>query len=66
MTKKQSTCEFEVDIGSNFILNRFQLALRSNNSKTYSNPGIEAIWKDERLRRQKMAERPDVEQVMEN
>ncbi|XP_018800849.1 PREDICTED: DNA polymerase zeta catalytic subunit isoform X1 [Bactrocera latifrons] len=63
VAKKQSTCEFEVDIGSNFILNRFQLALRSNNSKTHSNPGIEAIWNDERLRRQKMAERPDVEKV---
>ncbi|XP_011182997.2 DNA polymerase zeta catalytic subunit [Zeugodacus cucurbitae] len=63
VAKKQSTCEFEVDIGSNFILNRFQLAMRSKNSKTHSNPGIESIWNDERLRRQKMAERPDVEKV---
>nr|XP_036219196.1 DNA polymerase zeta catalytic subunit [Bactrocera oleae] len=63
VAKKQSTCVFEVDIGSNFILNRFQLALRSNNSKTHSNPGIEAIWNDERLRRQKMAERSDVDKV---
>ncbi|XP_053962620.1 DNA polymerase zeta catalytic subunit isoform X2 [Anastrepha ludens] len=55
--KKQSTCSLEVDIGSNFILNRFQLAMRSNDSNTHSNPGIEAIWNDERLRRQKMAER---------
>ncbi|CAD7014327.1 unnamed protein product [Ceratitis capitata] len=63
IAKKQTTCELEVDIGSNFILNRFQLAMRGNNTATHSNPGIEAIWNDERLRRQKMAQRPDVEKV---
>ncbi|XP_036331979.1 uncharacterized protein LOC118743430 [Rhagoletis pomonella] len=57
VAKKQSTCALEVDIGSNFILNRFQLTLHSNDTKTHSNPGIEAIWNDERLRRQRMAEK---------
>ncbi|XP_067630621.1 DNA polymerase zeta catalytic subunit isoform X2 [Eurosta solidaginis] len=51
--KKQSICALEVDIGSNFILNRFQLANYGQNNEN-SNPGIEAIWNDERLRRQKM------------
>ncbi|XP_037953294.1 DNA polymerase zeta catalytic subunit [Teleopsis dalmanni] len=50
--KKQTVSLIEVDIGSNFILNRFQLLAKNNSIHT--NPGIEAIWQDESLRRQKL------------
>jgi len=45
----------EVDVSSNFILNRFQLVAKSKSNHT--NPGIEAIWNDEKLRRQKLVEK---------
>lgn len=53
VVKKISCSSLEVDIGSNFILNRFQLITKTNT--THTNPGIESIWNDERLRRQKLA-----------
>ncbi|XP_065368468.1 DNA polymerase zeta catalytic subunit [Calliphora vicina] len=53
VVKKLSCSSLEVDIGSNFILNRFQLIAKTNT--THTNPGIESIWNDERLRRQKLA-----------
>lgn len=52
--KKISCSSLEVDIISNFILNRFQLITKTNS--THTNPGIESIWNDERLRRQKLAQ----------
>ncbi|XP_073844954.1 DNA polymerase zeta catalytic subunit [Musca autumnalis] len=55
IAKKLSCCSIECDIGSNFILNRFQLVTKSKNS-THSNPGIESIWNDEKLRREKLSE----------
>lgn len=42
----------EVDIVSNFILNRFQVITKSTSN--YSNPGIQAIWTDERIRRENL------------
>ncbi|XP_023293724.2 DNA polymerase zeta catalytic subunit isoform X1 [Lucilia cuprina] len=53
VVKKISCSTLEIDIGSNFILNRFQLITKTNT--THTNPGIESIWNDERLRRQKLA-----------
>ncbi|TDG44390.1 hypothetical protein AWZ03_009193 [Drosophila navojoa] len=52
--KKVACSALEVDISSNFILNRFQLVTKTNS--THTNPGIEAIWHDELVRRQKLAE----------
>ncbi|XP_064541449.1 DNA polymerase zeta catalytic subunit isoform X2 [Drosophila montana] len=52
--KKIACSALEVDINSNFILNRFQLVTKSNT--THTNPGIEAIWHDEHVRRQKLAQ----------
>ncbi|XP_034102434.1 DNA polymerase zeta catalytic subunit [Drosophila albomicans] len=52
--RKVSCSTLELDISSNFILNRFQLAAKSN--ATHTNPGIEAIWHDEQVRRQKLAQ----------
>lgn len=52
--KKVACSALEVDISSNFILNRFQLVTKTNS--THTNPGIEAIWHDEHVRRQKLAE----------
>ncbi|KAH8370569.1 hypothetical protein KR093_004143 [Drosophila rubida] len=52
--RKVSCSSLELDISSNFILNRFQLVAKSN--ATHTNPGIEAIWHDEQVRRQKLAE----------
>ncbi|XP_017012504.2 DNA polymerase zeta catalytic subunit isoform X1 [Drosophila takahashii] len=53
--KKVACSALEVDVSSNFILNRFQLVAKSKGSHT--NPGIEAIWNDENLRRQKLVEK---------
>uniref|UniRef100_A0A1I8QAE6 DNA polymerase zeta catalytic subunit n=1 Tax=Stomoxys calcitrans TaxID=35570 RepID=A0A1I8QAE6_STOCA len=55
VVKKVSCSTLECDIGSSFILNRFQLVSKSTNT-AHSNPGIESIWNDEKLRRQKMAQ----------
>ncbi|XP_034475797.1 DNA polymerase zeta catalytic subunit [Drosophila innubila] len=52
--KKVACSTLELDISSNFILNRFQLVTKSNS--THTNPGIEAIWHDEQVRRQKLAQ----------
>lgn len=52
-----STSRHEVDIAAAFILNRFEL-LSSQSGNT--NPGIESIWEDERLRRQKMQDDQEV------
>ncbi|KAM7346127.1 DNA polymerase zeta catalytic subunit [Cochliomyia hominivorax] len=54
VAKKISCSSLEVDIGSSFILNRFQLIAKTNT--THTNPGIESIWNDERIRRKKLAE----------
>ncbi|XP_039483867.1 DNA polymerase zeta catalytic subunit isoform X1 [Drosophila santomea] len=53
--KKMACSALEVDVSSNFILNRFQLVAKSKSNHT--NPGIEAIWNDEKLRRQKLVEK---------
>ncbi|XP_026835278.1 DNA polymerase zeta catalytic subunit isoform X1 [Drosophila erecta] len=53
--KKVACSALEVDVSSNFILNRFQLVAKSKSSQT--NPGIEAIWNDEKLRREKLVEK---------
>ncbi|ALC40814.1 mus205 [Drosophila busckii] len=53
LVKKVACSALELDINSNFILNRFQLVTKSN--ATHTNPGIEAIWHDEHVRRQKLA-----------
>ncbi|XP_033156819.1 DNA polymerase zeta catalytic subunit [Drosophila mauritiana] len=53
--KKVACSALEVDVSSNFILNRFQLVTKSKSSHT--NPGIEAIWNDEKLRRLKLVEK---------
>ncbi|KAI8037098.1 hypothetical protein M5D96_009844 [Drosophila gunungcola] len=53
--RKVACSALEVDVSSNFILNRFQLVAKSKGSHT--NPGIEAIWNDESLRRQKLVEK---------
>ncbi|KAL7738667.1 hypothetical protein ACLKA6_006953 [Drosophila palustris] len=58
--KKVACSTLELDISSNFILNRFQLVTKSNS--THTNPGIEAIWHDEQLRRQKLAQSLDADQ----
>ncbi|XP_011292459.1 DNA polymerase zeta catalytic subunit [Musca domestica] len=55
IAKKISCCSLECDIGSSFILNRFQLVTKGKNS-LHSNPGIESIWNDEKLRREKLFE----------
>lgn len=52
--KKMACSTLEVDISSNFILNRFQTVIR--NKSGHTNPGIEAIWNDEHVRRQQVAE----------
>ncbi|XP_034653452.1 DNA polymerase zeta catalytic subunit isoform X2 [Drosophila subobscura] len=52
--KKMSCSSLEIDVSSNFILNRFQLVAKGKGSHT--NPGIEAIWNDENVRRQKLAQ----------
>ncbi|BFG04302.1 DNA polymerase zeta catalytic subunit [Drosophila madeirensis] len=52
--KKMSCSSLEIDVSSNFILNRFQLVAKGKGSHT--NPGIEAIWHDENVRRQKLAQ----------
>ncbi|EDW31663.1 GL10839 [Drosophila persimilis] len=52
--KKMACSSLEVDVSSNFILNRFQLVAKGKGSHT--NPGIEAIWNDENVRRQKLAQ----------
>lgn len=54
LVKKISCSSLEVDIASSFILNRFQIVAKSNSAHT--NPGIESIWNDERIRRQKLAQ----------
>lgn len=59
--KKLSCSSLEVDIGSSFILNRFQIIHKTNSSHT--NPGIESIWNDERLRRQNMAQTFDEDKL---
>uniref|UniRef100_A0A6P4FM18 DNA polymerase zeta catalytic subunit n=2 Tax=Drosophila rhopaloa TaxID=1041015 RepID=A0A6P4FM18_DRORH len=53
--RKVACSALEVDVSSNFILNRFQLVAKSKGNHT--NPGIEAIWNDENLRRQKLVEK---------
>lgn len=45
----------EVDVSSNFILNRFQLVSKAKGNHT--NPGIEAIWNDEKMRRQNLVQK---------
>lgn len=55
LARKLSCSTLECDIGSNFILNRFQLISKTTNAAN-SNPGIESIWNDEKLRRQKLAQ----------
>ncbi|XP_030377595.1 DNA polymerase zeta catalytic subunit [Scaptodrosophila lebanonensis] len=52
--KKVACSALELDINANFILNRFQIVTNSNTKHT--NPGIEAIWMDEHVRRQKLAQ----------
>lgn len=51
---KVSSTTFELDIAATFILNRFQIG--SKTADNNSNPGIEAIWQDERSRRNKLTE----------
>ncbi|KAH8357763.1 hypothetical protein KR200_003435 [Drosophila serrata] len=53
--RKVACSALEVDVSSNFILNRFQLVTKSKGRHT--NPGIEAIWNDESMRRQKLVEK---------
>ncbi|XP_017108394.2 DNA polymerase zeta catalytic subunit [Drosophila bipectinata] len=53
--KKMACSALEVDVSSNFILNRFQLVSKAKGN--HSNPGIEAIWNDEKIRRQKLVEK---------
>ncbi|KAH8372951.1 hypothetical protein KR009_008781 [Drosophila setifemur] len=52
--RKVSCSALEVDVSCHFILNRFQLVTKSKGNHT--NPGIEAIWNDESMRRQKLVE----------
>lgn len=57
--KKVSCSILELDVNSCFILNRFQLlqSVKSNSttaSRSHTNPGIEALWSDEKLRRQQL------------
>ncbi|XP_037888398.1 DNA polymerase zeta catalytic subunit isoform X1 [Glossina fuscipes] len=59
--KKLTNCALEVDILAIFILNRFQLLYKSSGSK-HTNPGIESIWHDEKMRRQETFERCEHEQ----
>ena len=61
IVKKICCSSLEVDVVSNFILNRFQLITKTNAAHT--NPGIESIWNDERLRRQKLAQADDEEKL---
>lgn len=56
IVKKLTNCALEVDIMAIFILNRFQLLHKSSSSK-HTNPGIESIWRDEKVRRQETFER---------
>ncbi|XP_017025136.1 DNA polymerase zeta catalytic subunit isoform X1 [Drosophila kikkawai] len=53
--RKVACSALEVDVSSSFILNRFQLVTKSKGRHT--NPGIEAIWNDESMRRQKLVEK---------
>ncbi|KAH8316357.1 hypothetical protein KR067_005684 [Drosophila pandora] len=53
--KKMACSALEVDVSSNFILNRFQLVTKAKGNHT--NPGIEAIWNDEKMRRQKLVQK---------
>ncbi|EDW74045.1 uncharacterized protein Dwil_GK21718 [Drosophila willistoni] len=55
--KKVACSSLEVDISSNFILNRFQMMVKKSGKGNQTNPGIEAIWNDEQVRRQKMTEK---------
>lgn len=52
--QKVSLSSLELDIAATFILNRFQIGSKSADNN--SNPGIEAIWQDERNRRNKLSE----------
>uniref|UniRef100_A0A1B0A7J0 DNA polymerase zeta catalytic subunit n=1 Tax=Glossina pallidipes TaxID=7398 RepID=A0A1B0A7J0_GLOPL len=61
IVKKLTNCALEVDILAIFILNRFQLLHKSSSSK-HTNPGIESIWHDEKVRRQETFERCEHEQ----
>lgn len=59
--KKVSCSVLELDVSSCFILNRFQLLHATKTSKasvtrSHTNPGIEALWSDERRRRQALIE----------
>lgn len=51
---KVSSTTLELDIAATFILNRFEIG--SKTADNNSNPGIEAIWQDERSRRNKLSE----------
>ncbi|KAH8290298.1 hypothetical protein KR054_001671 [Drosophila jambulina] len=53
--KKVACSALEVDVSSSFILNRFQLVTKGKGRHT--NPGIEAIWNDESMRRQKLVDK---------
>lgn len=51
--ERMSTCKQEIDVNSVYILNRFQVAIKDEDSE-HANPGIAFIWSDERGRRQKI------------
>ncbi|KAK6169216.1 hypothetical protein SNE40_020308 [Patella caerulea] len=48
---KQSTCELEVDVIASDILNRLEV-----NANIGTNPGLAAIWEDERQRKRDLGE----------
>lgn len=58
--ERQSVSKIELDIPCSYILNRYQL-LNANNME-HANPGIAFLWRDERIRRSKLAgDVPNVE-----
>ncbi|XP_078617508.1 DNA polymerase zeta catalytic subunit-like [Branchiostoma floridae x Branchiostoma japonicum] len=53
---RQSTCELEVDAVAPDILNRLEIQ-----AKIGTNPGLAAIWEDEKQRRREMGESSQIE-----
>lgn len=51
--ERMSTSKQEIDINAAVILNRFQVAVKNEESE-HANPGIAFLWSDERGRRNKM------------
>lgn len=57
--ERQSVSRVELDVPSSYIMNRYQLD--DNASKQHANPGIAFLWRDERIRRSRLTDAPDID-----